>query len=86
MAKEKSRREWLQDMKWRYGAIEPAVIAQEMEMMGGRLTQWAGKCREGDAGAWVVFGQLHHHFWDMAEAMEDMFGADGVSEHAELDG
>ena len=86
MANEKSRQEWLQDMKWRHGRFDPAVIADEMETMAGRITQWAGKCRGGDPGAWVVFGRLHHHFWDLAEALEDMFGTGVVSEGAELDG
>ena len=86
MAKDKSRQEWLQDMKWRHGRFDPAVIADEMETMAGRITQWAGKCRRGDLGAWVVFGQSHHHSWDLAEALEDMSNAGGVSEGAGLDG
>ena len=86
MAGEKSRQEWLEDMKWKFGKVDQALVVEEMETMAGHLREWAARCREGDVAAWVVLGQVHHQFWDVADALEQMFGAGGVSEAAESDG
>lgn len=37
MAEEKSRQEWLEDMKWKFGKVDQALVVEEMERMAGHL-------------------------------------------------
>ena len=75
MAENRRSRQDRGEERWEYGAMDRSLIVEDMERLGGHVKEWADKCRQGDIGAWVLFGKLNLHFWEMVEALEDF--ADG---------
>lgn len=64
------------EQRWEYGSMDQSLIVEDMERLGEHVKVWAEQCRQGNIAAWVLFGKLNVHFWEMFEALEDL--ADGA--------
>ncbi|MDE0204544.1 MAG: hypothetical protein OXP66_00735 [Candidatus Tectomicrobia bacterium] len=86
MALEACRKQFLLDMRLGRLNVDQARIMDEMETMAGYLTEWIGRCREGNVPAWVLYGQMHLDLWNLMEMLETLLGPESEIEGMALDG